>query len=109
VIVKVTADFCRHIWFSDDSKVQACGTGFFLCPYTSHTGWVNLGAFLPHTGWVKLGAFLPHMGWVNLGAFLPHTGWVNHGPSPTPPFRVSCTKSQEGETCTTSPFTGRAA
>jgi hypothetical protein len=53
--------------------VQACDTGFFLCPYMLHTGWVNLAALLPHTGWVKLGAFQPHMGWVKLGAFLPHT------------------------------------
>jgi hypothetical protein len=67
---------------SDEAKVQACGIGFFLYPYTPHTGWVNLGAFLPHMEWVKLGAFLPHTEWVNCGAFLPHTGWVHRGPSP---------------------------
>jgi hypothetical protein len=55
--------------------VQDCGTGFFLCPYTLHTGWVNLGAFLAHTGWVKLSAFLPHMGWVNRGSFVDGVFW----------------------------------
>jgi hypothetical protein len=65
--MKVAADFCSHVWSSDEAKVQACGTRFFLCPYTTHTGWANFDAFLPHTGWVKLDTFLPHKGWVNRG------------------------------------------
>jgi hypothetical protein len=66
-------------------QVYARSTRFFLYPYTSHTGWVNLGAFLPHTGWVKHDAFLLHTGWVKLSASCRTQGGSTAGRRPPCP------------------------